>query len=475
MEAFNAKQISDPVHGTIGLSEIELELVGCPAFQRLRGIKQLGLANLVFPGADYSRFSHSLGVCHIAGRILSSLVQNNHVSTSELNEHEIQKYRLAALLHDVGHYPFSHAMEDALKEHFADEKLQGEGAANVGSDDYYRHEQVGKQILLNDQDINRILKKQNFDPETDIASVILREKPPQFSNLVSSDMDADRIDYLLRTAHHTGLPYGSVDLDYLLTQIRVDSEKRVCLTAKALRAAEHFLLCRYFDYQQVAYHKTVAGFEWLLKDSLRALITRGVVKCGANDVQLMLGNGDWRFFDDSKIMGLMRDASNDPSFAPSERLKFSAILDRRPPSLVATYRCLLQSNELSNHRNVQMLLKIRLDDCAKRYGVPRETLHIWIQEGMALTKIGSRIPVSQLGSATDDQKDRYQQAVRILSEDGKESIPIVESKQSLMNILSEYALYEIRIYVLLPKGLEAMRKVIRDDFLKKLDNTDNWF
>ncbi len=474
METFNAKRISDPVHGTIGLSKTELELVGCPAFQRLRGIKQLGLANLVFPGADYSRFSHSLGVCHIAGRILDALVRNGHVSDCDLDEHEIQKYRLAALLHDVGHYPFSHAMEDALKDKYASQKLADPAIkSNSTNEDYFSHERVGKEILAADRKIAEKLEDNGFNP-AEIASVILREQPPRFANLISSDMDADRIDYLLRTAHHTGLPYGSVDLEYLLTQIRVDSEKRVCLTSKALRAAEHFLLCRYFDYQQVAYHKTVAGFEWLLKDSLQALITRCVIKCGASDVKNMLTNGDWRYFDDSKIMGLMRDASSDPNFTAAEKLKLSAILDRRPPLVVATYRCLPRRDDVSTHRNVKQLLSKQLDDCAAKFNISRENFHIWTQDGMALTKIGSRIPISQLASATDDQKDLHQQAIRILTEDGTGSLPIVELKQSLMGVLSDYALYEIRVYVVLPEGEEARRDEIRKHLFRSLDSRDNW-
>ena len=177
METFNAKRISDPVHGTIGLSKTELELVGCPAFQRLRGIKQLGLANLVFPGADYSRFSHSLGVCHIAGRILDALVRNGHVSDCDLDEHEIQKYRLAALLHDVGHYPFSHAMEDALKDKYASQKLADPAIkSNSTNEDYFSHERVGKEILAADRKIAEKLEDNGFNP-AEIASVILREQP----------------------------------------------------------------------------------------------------------------------------------------------------------------------------------------------------------------------------------------------------------------------------------------------------------
>src|ERR1700723_1913060 len=102
-----SKRIADPVHGTIELRDVELEIVGTNIFQRLRNVKQLGLAHLVYPAADYSRFSHSLGACHVAGLITNALTGGKHI---ELSDADISLYRVAALLHDVGHYPFSHAM-----------------------------------------------------------------------------------------------------------------------------------------------------------------------------------------------------------------------------------------------------------------------------------------------------------------------------------------------------------------------------
>ena len=106
--------VNDPVHGTIELSDLEVEIINTKVFQRLRNIKQLGLANYVFPSADFTRFSHSIGVCHLTGKIFDTLKRNG---ADQITDLDIRDYRLAGLLHDIGHYPYSHTMEDAIQEY----------------------------------------------------------------------------------------------------------------------------------------------------------------------------------------------------------------------------------------------------------------------------------------------------------------------------------------------------------------------
>jgi HD superfamily phosphohydrolase len=254
------KRVADPIHGTIGLTDPECRILATRAFQRLRNIKQLGLAHYVFPNADYSRFSHSLGVCHVAGRTLEAI--QSQIGAQKLSDDEIQRYRLAGLCHDIGHYPYSHAMEYAIQDFYSESLLEGSGCEGKPTppSEVIKHEQVGKRVLTLDPEL---LSIKPADSWREIASIFAREGPQTFGNLISSDLDADRIDYLMRTAHHTGLPYGNVDIEYLLSQVRIDAKNRVCFSDSALRAAEHLLVCRYFDYQQVAFNKTVAGLEWL--------------------------------------------------------------------------------------------------------------------------------------------------------------------------------------------------------------------
>jgi HD superfamily phosphohydrolase len=155
--------------------------------------------------------------------------------------------------------------------------------------------------LTQDSELREVLTNAGYEP-TDISSGFRRVNPPRLTNLISSDLDADRIDYLLRTAHHTGLPYGSVDIDYFLSQMRVDERDRICITPRALRTADHFLLSRYFDYQQVPYHKTVAALELVLKDVIAELLEQEKIDGSAEWVSRTVVNGEWPDFDDGLIL-----------------------------------------------------------------------------------------------------------------------------------------------------------------------------
>ena len=146
---FNKKRIADPVYGTIGLSEAELRVVSTKPFQRLRNVKHLGLVDYVFPGATYARFSHCLGACHLTGRILESL----KLSNTQIDGEKIQRYRMAALLHDIGHYPFSHVMEGPVKDHYQAQMIQPKNYKTVAGQAeeiprFFNHESLGKEIVI---------------------------------------------------------------------------------------------------------------------------------------------------------------------------------------------------------------------------------------------------------------------------------------------------------------------------------------
>jgi uncharacterized protein len=478
------KRVADPVHGTIGLTELEMRVIDTRAFQRLRNVKHLGLAHLVFPGADFSRFAHSLGVCHVTGRLLDAL----RSAGEQISLEEHQRYRLAGLLHDVGHYPLSHALEkpviDFLRDRNAEEALfasvEGEESTPAPPgpvDQELDHEQVGRIILDEDQELRDVLTGAGLAP-SEIAAIFTRsknlmpgtsgERIEPLVNLVSSDLDADRIDFLLRTSKSTGLPYGAVDLDYILSQIHLDSEGRVCLHERAMRTVDHLLLARFFDSQQVAYHKTVAVLEEMAKDIVGQLLMTGILEIDASWIKRQLQQGSWHKFDDASLFKVFADAleQTDPSIDDLLRFKIEALLARRPPKLVAShenFRDLTKSNEDRGFERVVNEYRTTRDAAAEHFGLSGDLFYLWRRPAFQLSKIGATIPADELDQQTGVPNEKWAQSVRILprmKNDGV-STAIVRMPGSLMSILSSHALDAVRLYVLEPPDRLGIAKEVR--------------
>jgi HD superfamily phosphohydrolase len=468
---FHFRRITDPVHGTFGLSKLESDIISTSVFQRLHNVKQLGLAHLVYPGAGYSRFSHSVGACHVAGRMMRALNQNG---LKQWDAHEIQKYRLAALLHDVGHYPFSHAMEHVLQDHykagsFLTGASDGDAVDPVMSKEppAYDHETLGRQIIEHDAEIEHVLSEHNFTTD-EIKGVFSREQPDGLSNLVSSDLDCDRLDYMMRTAHGAGLPYGAVDVEYLTTQMCVDSEGYLCLTRKALRAADHFLVSRYYDYTQVAYHKTVVGLEEVLKDVIAGLIANGL-DCSGAAMKAKILDGTFAAFDDQAVVSLMRDLSG--SLGNGDlilRRKLHSVLHREAPKLVAASERIGSRESAREHLNNVDQLKRHIPVLARDFSISEELWHLW-KAKLNLSKIGSTIPVGDVDG--DSFEEELQQVVRILTtkkrDQQSKSKPLIEHDFALLKQLANVRLYAMRLYVHLPEDCKD-QAALRTEITKKI-------
>ena len=466
---YGFKRIADPVHGTVGMSELEIALLSTQSLQRLRHVTQLGLAPLVYPAANYSRLSHCIGVNHVTGRILDAL---KTYSQANLPDSEYQRYRLAGLLHDVGHYPFSHAFEEAVQDYYGDLSRshlltspagaeQGEQSNSIASQtksiNPFDHEETGQYLLEHDEEITSVLNAFDIEPSS-VYSVFTRDTDssgtmPLFANLISSDLDADRMDYLLRTARHTGLPYGSVDIDYLLSQMRVDDKDRICLENGALRTVEHLLIGRYFDYQQVNYHKTVAALELVLKDVIKALLERNAFDCSQQGIEDMVASGEWYHFDDMEIWRQIRALERE-DIPETLKAKVQSITRRNPPKLIGSLEFLGDRDKHSEYLSDQRLLIRLCEDLAEELSIDHALWYVWGNRPMSFTKVGAHVPVS----TTLVDPDALGQSVRIKS--GTGSTPIVEIPRSLMSVLAQNALYANRMYVLLPEGSEETRAKI---------------
>ncbi len=234
------KILNDPIYGFITVPHARiLALIDHPWFQRLRYIKQLGVGHLVYPGALHTRFHHALGAMHLIGEAIKTLRYKGHAITEE----EEIGASIAILLHDVGHGPFSHALEHSIVEGIA-------------------HEDVSALVMdaLNDQ----------FDGAMEMGLAIFRDRHPRraLHQLVSSQLDVDRIDYLNRDSFYTGVSEGVIGGDRILKMLQIVDD-RLVVEEKAIYSIEKFLVARRLMYWQVYLHKTVVACEQMLVETLR--------------------------------------------------------------------------------------------------------------------------------------------------------------------------------------------------------------
>jgi len=250
----------DPLYGYIHVEhDAIMDLIDTPVFQRLRRIRQLSGVRTVFHGAEHSRFSHSLGAYHVARRFLT--VPD---IARVLSERDRFLFLVAALLHDIGHGAYSHAFEDVF-----------------GSD----HEKVGARLITEHPDIRDVLDAVDKDVAHDVASIILKTHTfPLIEQLISSQIDADRLDYLERDAYFTGTAYGHIDLDRLVRVMRV-KDGEIVFKVSGIHAIENVLVSRYHMYWQVYYHPVARAFEanlGMVYARMRTLLEQGVTFTGSD-------------------------------------------------------------------------------------------------------------------------------------------------------------------------------------------------
>ncbi|MGZ3658670.1 MAG: HD domain-containing protein [Bdellovibrionota bacterium] len=280
-------EIRDVIHGPVELYPWEMEIVDSPAFQRLRNIKQLGFSEFAYPCAVHNRYIHSIGACHLAGTAFQAIFKKHFFSGQELYHHYYYLARVSALLHDIGHGPFSHAIEHAMPP-VSKLGLPPE----VAGKDIKRqatHEDYTLKIIL-DSPLTPILEKQyarfGITPWT-IACVMnlsLKERDGFFTDrgvsfrkvlhqIISSEMDADRMDYLQRDSYYTGVSYGKFDANWLLTNLGVHIEKKtahMALNERALYTFEDFLLSRYHMFLMVYLHHKSVCYEKMMEKYLHS-------------------------------------------------------------------------------------------------------------------------------------------------------------------------------------------------------------
>ena len=292
------KFIRDSVYGDISLSIFEEKVMDMPQFQRLRRIKQLGLINLIYPGANHTRFEHSIGTMNLGSKLANEL---------DLPEEDIELIRISALLHDIGHGPFSHVSEGVLS--VKHEKLT----------EYVIKETSMRDLLEEKYDINEICDIVNGQGH--------------LGPIVSGELDVDRMDYLLRDSHNTGVAYGVIDYERIISNLKL--EDGLILDIKGVQAAEGALVSRYFMYPSVYQHHTTRIVNSMFRRSLKKVIDDKIID-----------EKDIYKYDDADIINTFRKCDNKYANDIMSRLDNRKLLKR-----VKTIR-------LDNFKHPEKLYKI---------------------------------------------------------------------------------------------------------------------
>lgn len=313
------KIINDPVHGFIKIPhEILFDIIEHPYFQRLRRISQTGLLTLIFPGATHTRFHHALGAMHLMITALETLKQKG----IKISEEEEKGAMLAILMHDIGHGPFSHALESMLM-------------------DDWHHENLS--LLL----MNRLNVEFNGQLSTAIEMFQGRYHRKFFNQLISSQLDVDRLDYLNRDSFFTGVSEGNINTQRIISMMNVSEKGELVIDAKGIYSIENFLTARMFMYWQVYYHKTSALAEFILVkivERAKYLVSKGIDLPATENLKYFLYRGKsaatdedvekFTQLDDNDVIQAMKVWQNSDDFILSYWCK--CVIQRNLPKTIVS-------------------------------------------------------------------------------------------------------------------------------------------
>jgi HD superfamily phosphohydrolase len=466
------KMVVDAIHGQIHLNDLEVRVIDTPTFQRLRQLKQLAMAQMVYPTATHTRFAHSIGALGTMIRILDSAKQNGVKFTEEQREN----LRLAALLHDVGHYPYSHLMEKLDKVKLIEEEVESvtpsrKAVEPTEATAYPEHEEISALIVTKQDDLIKALG--NKDRAKDIADIFTGTgtADPQLSKFVHSSFDIDRWDYLLRDSQATGLPYGCIDIDYLLNNVRVSQEGMVGFADKALPAIEHFLLARFFMYRVVYYHKTIYGFEEACRQLLRRLRDRYPkydIPRDKKAVEEWVVSEKLYIFTDAFVDKIIRDAvkhEGTGEWDETIRALARSIQGRKPPKLLKEVQ-VCEETKQQYHRGNRFIqnCKNKLKDLASEFEIPLGQF-LLCQPKITVVKWPEEQTVSQVAKLKPEDiaarvSKEEEEDIKIFHGDEEEPSSLMDVEHSLVVKYAKYSLQIFRLYVVYDDK-DAKQKISR--------------
>ncbi|BCU68688.1 phosphohydrolase [Sulfolobales archaeon HS-7] len=342
------KKIFDEIHGSISLDDEYLRIVNSRIFQRLRRIRQTSTAYMVYPGATHTRFSHSLG-SYLLGR---KVAEATGIEKKD-------EFAMCALIHDIGQYPFTHSIGTYYMEKFKD---------NASTTN------IALRLLTDDSEVRDIIESSSLDYQF-IRDLLTSDE--DMSILVNGDIDVDRMDYLVRDSKHTGISLGTLDLDRLIDNINYYRGKYV-VNEKGLISLENFFIARLHMYEAVYYHKTIVGYELLLRRIFENLIPYCCPEISHISGIYKMINNWYHLWDDDWVISQMRLALREVSFSSKIRELIENFLDRKGIKL------LWEKQTFEDNADFAPLLEIR--EVLEKLGVPEDSIYLFSEKIRILNK-----------------------------------------------------------------------------------------
>lgn len=388
--------LRDPIHGFIQLDDWEKDIIDHPVFQRLRRIRQLAWTDMVYPGAVHTRFEHSLGVMHVATQMYDHIIRKkrdylrNELGFNDSGfERDRKLVRIACLLHDVGHSPFSHAGEGLM-------------GMNPATKKPYKHEDYSAAIVL--FKLNDVIDNHPYNENYHITTKEIGDfltgstelgRKLLWRNLLSGQLDADRADYLLRDSHHIGVNYGNYDLNRLLVTLTISKDPEtqaplIAIEEGGLHVAEALIIARYLMFTQVYFHHARRAYDYHFAEAMKIMLSEEYGEAtflppnSEDNIDSYISWDDWR------VLGLL---SQKKGGNPGE------ILRKRDH-----YRCVFRTPEIPSENDLDSANKV-LGQLSEYVGFVDEAEKSWYSIGkedimilVSMTGQEEIVPLSSLSS-----------------------------------------------------------------------------
>ena len=462
MAAEFKKVIFDNIHGYITLNKVESRILETPYYQRLRWIRQLGFSFYIFPGATHTRHAHALGVLHVMHKILKSIGKASTdtklfdpAARDEATTFH-RTMRLAAMLHDIGTFPFSHSIELAYINHWRQQSHLGRPKYRAN------HEVLGSEIILNtdfEGGLTRILKEEGIDP-VELSKVIAGSSSNLLANqLMHSDVDADRMDYLIRDAHHTGIKLGIYDQDLLIRSLDVYSEGKkevLCVREDALNLVDAFLVSRYFWYSQIINDGTGYKFDLIAAKICEYFLENGLSYSFDHLMEKVIKNPNEYFtFNDSYFMAKLHEYLAGRITHPMIRELSEMLAQRIPPAQVKIAPLAPTLVESEDHRQELVQRTTKAVEWLKEE-IQTLAPDAWMIFDIPMKDVMFTKNMDVLKKENKGKPLFVRDSVKVLTRHDELKL-LVEVSSSLMTILSQYRNFIPRVY-LSPQTYELLEK-----------------